>query len=82
MINEAYKANFETLRLAFKNGDTALVDCTDAVTGKQVVAVCAVLLEDGRYTFIPLAKLFDGNPYEELVPPPQDLPPQAPVMVH
>jgi hypothetical protein len=69
MINEAYKANFETLRLAFKNGDTALVECTDANTGEVVIAICAVFKDGGSVAVVPLAKMFNGNPYEELMPP-------------
>ena len=69
MITEGYKANFETLKRAFKNKVVALMECTDAVTGKPVIAICAVNTTNGEYEFSPLAKMFDGNPYEELLPP-------------
>ena len=69
MITEGYKANFETLKRAFKNKVVALMECTDAVTGKPVIAICAVNTANGEYEFSPLAKMFDGNPYEELLPP-------------
>ena len=45
------------------------MECTDAVTGKPVIAICAVNTVNGEYEFSPLAKMFDGNPYEELNPP-------------
>ena len=65
-----YKANFETMLQAAKNGDLALMDCTDKITGKQVATVVAVQREtDGSFLFVPVAKLFDGNPYEEIDPP-------------
>ena len=69
MITEGYKANFETLKRAFKNKVVALMECTDAVTGKPVIAICAVNIVNGEYQFSPFAKMFDGNPYEELLPP-------------
>lgn len=69
MITKGYRANFETLERAFKHGDVALMECTDAVTGKPVIAICAVDTVNGECEFSPLAKMFDGNPYEELNPP-------------
>lgn len=69
MITKGYRANFETLERAFKHGDVALMECTDAMTGKPVIAICAVNTVNGEYEFSPLAKMFDGNPYEELNPP-------------
>ena len=69
MITKGYRANFETLERAFKNKAVALMECTDAVTGKPVIAICAVNTVNGEYEFSPLAKMFDGNPYEELNPP-------------
>lgn len=69
MINEAYKQNFETLNRAVKSGDSVLVECKDAVTGKPVMVVCAVQRVGNEFQVIPLAKLFDGDPYDELVPP-------------
>ena len=68
-IPDGYRHNFETLQLAQDNGDLALVECTDAKTGKPVYTVCAVERHHDAYVMVPLAKLFDGDPYEELVPP-------------
>lgn len=70
MIPDGYKSNFNTLQRTFSNGDAALVECTDNRTGAPVFTVCAVQRrEDGSIEMVPLAKLFDGNPYEELNPP-------------
>lgn len=70
MIAQGYKNNFETLLLAARNKDLCLLECTDAKTGVPVITVCAVGRDDdGQFVMSPLAKLFDGNPYEELVPP-------------
>jgi len=65
---KGYRDNFDTLCRAVKNGDIALMDCTDKQTGKPVAVVCAVQREDnGDCSFVPIAKMFDGNPYEEVL---------------
>lgn len=70
MIEKGYTQNFETLRRAFHNKDVCLAECTDAKTGARVIAVCAVERDRiGDFILTPLAKMFDGNPYEELLPP-------------
>lgn len=68
-IAEGYKANFKTLVAAIKNNDVCIVECKDATTGHPVIAVCAVTRTEDEYEMMPLAKLFDGNPYNELIPP-------------
>ena len=70
MINKHYKHNFDTLVLAAKNDDLALLECTDAVTGEVVITICVVIeLGTGEVDFMPVAKLFNGSPYDELNPP-------------
>jgi len=70
MIQKGYKSNFETLKRAAENGDLALVECADAVTGEPVITVCAMSYEgNGDISMAPIAKMFNGNPYEELLPP-------------
>lgn len=72
-IEEGYKTNFNTLLQAASDGQLALVDCLDVATGKPVRAVCAVYRDnEDMYNIVPLAKMFDGNPYEELAPPNPD----------
>lgn len=69
-IPPGHVANFETLERAMRNGDFCLLECTDAKTGAPVYAICAAQRNrDGSYEMKPLAKMFDGNPYEELKPP-------------
>jgi hypothetical protein len=63
-----HKKNFETLRRAVKNGDAALMDCRLRETGESVAVICAVN-SGGDYEFIPLARLFDDDPYQLLDPP-------------
>ena len=63
-------ANFETLKRASKNGDLALMECTDAKTGQYTAVICCVQREgNGDYSMVPVARMFDGNPYDELLPP-------------
>lgn len=68
-IAKGHKANFETLKKAFAEGSVCLISCADANTGKTVIALCAVNFDGKEYQMVPLAKMFDGNPYEELLPP-------------
>lgn len=62
------KTNFDTLLRAAARGDLALIDCTDK-DGNQVPAVCAVLRVKDEYLITPIARLLEGNPYNELFPP-------------
>lgn len=73
-IPKGHKANFETLQRACENGDLALMECVDKNTGAPVITICAVSCEgeEGEFVFTPLARMFDGNPYEQLVPPMQE----------
>ena len=70
-VEEGYKRNFATLIQAVVSGNVALLDCRDRQTGKPVRVIVALSqeAERGDVTFVPLAKMFDGNPYEEVDPP-------------
>lgn len=74
MISKGHKTMLRTLKRAFRNDDVALMECTTKDTGEKIVVLCAV--ETNRdpggkteYEFKPFAQLFNGNPYETLVPP-------------
>lgn len=68
-IPDGYKTNFQTLSTAFEEGAACLLQCRDAQTGEPVYAICAVNRVKDDFEFIPFARLFDGNPFEQLVPP-------------
>jgi Family of unknown function (DUF6117) len=70
-IPVGYIANFETILRAAKNEDLALVECTNKQTGEPVYVVAAIggVGPDDKMEVVPLALLFDGNPYEMLIPP-------------
>ncbi|MGO9390829.1 DUF6117 family protein [Rhodoblastus sp.] len=62
-------ANFQTLLRAAENGDLALMECADALTGEPRYVICAVGREGSDFLFTPFGHLADGNPYEVYVPP-------------
>jgi hypothetical protein len=65
-----YAHNFKTLIAAVENGDISMLACVDKATGKDVAVICAVVrCPNDQFEFVPVAKLFDGNPYDELLPP-------------
>ena len=72
-IQKGYKHNFDEMMRAAEHGRLALIDCQDKRTGKPARVICAVSdSSDGQYDIIPLARMFDGNPYDELNPPNPD----------
>lgn len=71
-VNEYHKAMFETMVRAIKNEDVAIMECKEIGTGEIVAVVVAMNETEDGVEFVPLAKLFNGNPYEELLPPKPD----------
>lgn len=70
-ISEDQKENFETLRRAFEQGRAVLLECQDKKTKKPVIVIMVRSDKgsDGKIPFTPFAKMFDGDPYDELNPP-------------
>jgi hypothetical protein len=62
------KRNFEAMRIACKNGDLALVECTDADTGRRIVAICAVNCERA-YELVPIAEMLGRRQRQRIEPP-------------
>ena len=70
MISVEATQNFQTLLDAAINADLCLMECSYADSTELCNVICAVHQQkDGSFEFVPLAKLFDGNPYEEIIPP-------------
>ena len=69
-IPEGHKNNLDTLIRACKCDELGLVECTDKLTGKPVIVVAAINRPATEWQIVPLAKMFDGNPYDEINPPP------------
>lgn len=63
--------NFKTLQLADKGGDLAMIECKDQMTGEYVAVIVAMGwdAEANEYVLTPLARMFTGNPYDEVTPP-------------
>jgi hypothetical protein len=73
-VCKAHARNLEALVRAAKNGDLALVECRERSTGKPVAVLCCLDTEEDGETvnIVPFARMFDGNPYEQLDPPNPD----------
>ena len=71
-IEEGYAENFKTMLQAAADGRLVLLDCQDRLTGRPVRVIVAIADTPGEpkvYTFVPFARMFDGDPYKELNPP-------------
>jgi hypothetical protein len=77
-IPDYISKNFDTLLRAASNGNLALMECTDAITGEPRYVICAVGREGTDYLFTPFGHLADGNPYDAYLPPAETLPGQSP----
>jgi len=71
-IVQQHSRNFETLGEAFLNRDAALLECQLKTTGELVAVVVAVNRDADEFAFVPIAMMFNGNPYECLNPPNPD----------
>jgi hypothetical protein len=69
-ISAPDRANFETLLSAAGAGRLCALSATRKADGAPVVLVCAVNHdEDGMFSFVPLAQMVEGNPFEDFEPP-------------
>jgi hypothetical protein len=60
---------FSKMCEAFELGQICMVECREAETGENVAVVCAIIMENGTETYVPLARMFNQDPFEELLPP-------------
>ncbi|MFD2429566.1 DUF6117 family protein [Sphingobium scionense] len=68
-IPDHHRANFQTLLDAAMDGNLALMECVDAVSGEPRFVVCAVYRSGEEYLFTPFGHLHDGDPFAAYVPP-------------
>jgi hypothetical protein len=55
---------------AAKADQLGLIETTNKTTGERVAVLCTVQLPSaGEFLAVPVAKLFDGSPHDELNPP-------------
>jgi hypothetical protein len=68
-IPRAISANYDTLLRAVEDRNVCLLSAL-SMSGEQEYVVCALQpAPDGGVQFVPFARMFTGNPYEELQPP-------------
>jgi hypothetical protein len=68
-IPDHARANFETLLRAAADGNLALMECADALTGETRYVICAVGRDGAEFVFTPCGHLVDGNPFDAYLPP-------------
>lgn len=68
-IPDYARTNFNTLLRAAGDGNLALMECADALTGEKRYVIAAVGRDGGDFVFMPFGHLADGNPYEAYLPP-------------
>src|SRR5579871_3954884 len=68
-IPDHARANFQTLLRAAADGNLALMECIDAVTGESRYVICAVGRDGRGFLFTPFGHLADGNPFDAYLPP-------------
>ena len=73
-IPEHARTNFNTLLRAAGDGNLALMECLDAVTGEPRYVLFAEESENDDYINVPFGHLADGNPYDAYLPPDPDDP--------
>ena len=74
MISRKARLLFDNVCAAAHEHALCLAECTDRRTGKKVNVICATSTEGGVVRMQPLARLFSGNPYNEVAPPGLDAP--------
>lgn len=73
-IPDYARTNFSTLLRAAGDGNLALMECQDAMTGEPRYVLCAVGRDGTNYVFTPFGHLAAQNPYDAYLPPDPDNP--------
>jgi hypothetical protein len=78
VIPQEHIEHWQMLQQAIKTGRAALVPAIDKKTQKPCYVICAINIHEPtiiapgsepEYEFVPFARLFDGDPRDELDPP-------------
>lgn len=69
---KAHADNLKTILRAARCGNLGLLECQLKATGEKVAVLTAFSRQGNETVMTPFAVLFNGNPYEMLIPPPQD----------
>ena len=62
-IPEHHSRNFQTLLRTSEDGNLALLQCSDALSGEVRYVICAVGRDGPAYIMTPFGHLCDGDPY-------------------
>ena len=68
-IPDHARTNFNTLLTAAKDGNLALMECTEVGSGETRYVLCAVGRDGDAYVMTPFGHLAPGNPYDAYIPP-------------
>ena len=72
-LGKGHQKHLDTIMRAARAHDLAVLECQDRLTHAPVPVLVAVHQDDdGQYVFTPLARMFTGNPYEELLGPEEE----------
>lgn len=74
MLTDNEKQVLATINRASGNSNLVVLECTDKKNGERAPVLCAVQFDGKMYEFVPLARLFTGNPDDEVLPPNPDEP--------
>lgn len=69
MFSRKAKLTFENLTDSAREHRLCLTRCEDIRTGKPVYVICEQFVENGVHRFNPIARLFSGNPGNEVTFP-------------
>ena len=69
MITKSANLQFQTILDAGHHNALCLAQCFNIKTGKKEYVLCAHHLENGTPVYHPLAKLFQGDPSNEITAP-------------
>lgn len=68
-LTKKSKAIFDRIKRAGEASQLCLMECEEIGTKKKVPVLCVHWTEDGVHCFEPVARLFSGNPYNQVAPP-------------
>lgn len=68
-ISKKAKYTFDNIIEAGKEHRLCLAACDDRKTGRKAYVLCETYVENGVTHFNPVARLFNGNPHNEVTPP-------------
>lgn len=71
-MNAAIQNNFETLLRSVKANQLFVFECTDTKTGEKVPTLATIERHGEEFSLRPLARVFTGDPYQEIAPPLMD----------